>query len=122
MPYFICPRCGQQLYSAATNTIDDRCPRCKAAIAMPAPGRDGPRAENGACSEPDLQGRFERYRDTVEALMAAEVPFGAVEATIEQAQLMPDTKAALWLLAWSLREQAEQVQDARATLRMLATR
>ena len=122
MPYFVCPRCGQQLYSAATTTIDDRCPRCKTAIAMASPGRDAPEAAAGARPAPGIEQRFERYRDTVEALMAADVPFGAVEATIEQAQLMPDTKAALWLLAWSLREQTEQVEDARATLKMLATR
>jgi hypothetical protein len=42
--------------------------------------------------------------------------FGAVEDTIDAADLSADQKAALWLFAFSLRDQYEQQLDARAHL------
>ena len=57
------------------------------------------------------------YRDAVTELMEAGEPFGAVEDAIDQApHLTEDVKAALWLLAFSMREPCEQLRDARAHL------
>jgi hypothetical protein len=57
------------------------------------------------------------YRDDVTELMEAGEPFGEVEDAIDQvADLTEDAKAALWLLAFSLRDQGEQVSAARAHL------
>jgi hypothetical protein len=61
------------------------------------------------------------YRDTVTALMEAGKSFGAVEDAIAgSAGLTEDAKAALWLLAFSMRDPVEQLQDARAHLDALA--
>lgn len=43
-----------------------------------------------------------RYRREVEDLVRADTPFDEVEATIDEADLMPDDKAALWVLGWSM--------------------
>ena len=42
------------------------------------------------------------YRREVEELVRADTPFHEVEATIEEADLPPDEKAALWVLGWSM--------------------
>jgi hypothetical protein len=57
------------------------------------------------------------YRDEVTELVTGGEPFGDVEDTIDAAaDLTIDQKAALWLLAFSLRAPSEQQQDARAHL------
>ena len=57
------------------------------------------------------------YRDAVTELIRAGEPFGYVEDRIDDvAELTKDEKAALWLLAFSLRDPAEQQRDARAHL------
>ena len=57
------------------------------------------------------------YRDNVTELMEAGEPFGEVEDAIDRvADLTEDAKAALWLLAFALREPCEQVRAARAHL------
>ena len=40
-------------------------------------------------------------REQVEEMLRRRDPFGSIEAFIESADLDPDFKAALWLLAWS---------------------
>ena len=47
-------------------------------------------------------------REQVEEMLRRRDPFGAIEAFIDSAELHPDTKAALWLLAWS--EQSQLVR------------
>jgi len=60
------------------------------------------------------------YRDTVTGLMAAGEPFGQVEDVIDaSADLNQDAKAALWLLAFSMRAPGDQLRDARAHLAAL---
>jgi hypothetical protein len=57
------------------------------------------------------------YRDAVTELITAGEPFGEVEDAIDEvADLNTDQKAALWLLAFSLRDPTEQQLDARAHL------
>ena len=57
------------------------------------------------------------YRDTVTELIEAGEPFGDVEDAIDEvADLTMEQKAALWLLAFSLRDPSEQQLDARAHL------
>jgi hypothetical protein len=61
------------------------------------------------------------HRDVVQSMMAAGAPFGDVETFVnEAAALDQDEKAALWLLAWSLREGWVQRQEAHAMLSALA--
>ena len=57
----------------------------------------------------------ERQRQ-VEGMMDRGAAFGRVEEEIDAADLPHDHKAALWLLAWSLRTPALQRQDARLAL------
>jgi hypothetical protein len=61
------------------------------------------------------------YQHAVEELMATRAPFDQVEEAIDDAELPTDHKAALWLLAWSLREPWLQLREARHTLAMVAT-
>jgi hypothetical protein len=57
------------------------------------------------------------YRDEVEELIRGGESFGRVEDAIDEVvDLSLDQKAALWLFAFSLRDQAEQQLDARAHL------
>lgn len=57
------------------------------------------------------------YRDVVTELIDAGASFGDVEVAIDGvADLTTDQKAALWLLAFSLRDPSEQQLDARAHL------
>jgi hypothetical protein len=61
------------------------------------------------------------YRDSVTELMRAGEPFGEVEDAIDEvADITEDAKAALWLLAFSLRDPREQVRAARTHLALLA--
>jgi hypothetical protein len=58
-----------------------------------------------------------RYRDSVTELMEAGERFGAVEDAIDAAaNLSEEAKAALWLLAFSMRDRCDQLRDARAHL------
>ena len=55
------------------------------------------------------------HQDVVEGMMGASEPFGAVEDFINEAAVLNvDQKAALWLLAWSLRSSLVQRREARA--------
>jgi hypothetical protein len=49
----------------------------------------------------------------VESMMKRGTAFSDVEDAIDAAQLSTEHKAALWLLAWSLRSRAQQRHDAR---------
>lgn len=57
--------------------------------------------------------RFDQSQAQVEAMMKQGIAFSHVEDAIDTAQLSTEHKAALWLLAWSLRSRAQQRQDAR---------
>jgi len=61
------------------------------------------------------------YRDRVTGLMEAGEPFVQVEDVIdESAELTLEAKAALWLLAFSMRAPGDQLRDARAHVAALA--
>jgi hypothetical protein len=61
------------------------------------------------------------YRDEVTALMEAGESFGVVEDAIdESAGITQEAKAALWLLAFAMRDRADQLRDARSHLDALA--
>ena len=60
------------------------------------------------------------YRDMITELMRAGEPFGDVEDAIDQvADLSMNEKAALWLVAFSLRDPSEQQLAARAQLSLV---
>lgn len=56
---------------------------------------------------------FDAYQDEVEGMMRFGKSFGSVEATIERAKVTEDERAALWLLAWSMRNGVADGQDDR---------
>ena len=57
------------------------------------------------------------YRDAVAELFDAGEPFSDIEVAIDEvADLSMDEKAALWLFAFSLRDQSHQERDPRAHL------
>jgi hypothetical protein len=56
---------------------------------------------------------FDQSQAQVEAMMKRRIAFSHVEDAIDAAQLSTEHKAALWLLAWSLRSRAQQRKDAR---------
>jgi hypothetical protein len=57
------------------------------------------------------------YRDEVTELVKAGEPFGDIEDAIDGAgDITIDQKAALWLIAFSLRDRDEQQREARAHL------
>jgi len=63
------------------------------------------------------------HRDVVEGMMEAGEPFGHVEAFINEAGAVDqDEKAALWLLAWSMRDERIQRREAQAMLSALEWR
>ena len=62
---------------------------------------------------------FDIYQRDVEGRMEADADFRGVEVMINHSPLTDDEKAALWLLAWSLREPAAQRRDARATVALI---
>jgi ABC-type transporter Mla MlaB component len=55
-------------------------------------------------------------QEQVEAMMEQGATFSEVEDVIDASELSSVHKAALWLLAWSLRDVEEQRRDARLTL------
>jgi hypothetical protein len=60
------------------------------------------------------------HQDVVNGMMNASEPFGEVETFInEAAALDQDEKAALWLLAWSLRDAWIQRREALSMLSAL---
>ena len=61
---------------------------------------------------------FDQSQSQVEGMMERGTAFFHVENAIDTSQLSTEHKAALWLLAWSLRDISQQRQDARF---MLAT-
>jgi hypothetical protein len=63
---------------------------------------------------------FDACQDQVEGMMTVGESLGNVEATIEGAKITEDERAALWLLAWSMRNGITDAQDARATLAALS--
>ena len=56
---------------------------------------------------------FGRANEQVEGMMQRGAVFARVEDAIDAARLSSHHKAALWLLAWSLRDPAAQRRDAR---------
>jgi hypothetical protein len=56
---------------------------------------------------------FDQSQEQVEAMMEQGTAFGRVEDAIDDAELCAEHKAALWLLAWSLRDHVQQRDDAR---------
>ncbi len=56
---------------------------------------------------------FDQSQQQVEGMMERGTAFAHVEDAINIAPLSELHKAALWLLAWSLRDRAQQRQDAR---------
>jgi hypothetical protein len=56
---------------------------------------------------------LDRANEQVEGMMKRGTAFTRVEDAIDAAQFTQLHKAALWLLAWSLRDQATQRRDAR---------
>ncbi|MFL5780055.1 MAG: hypothetical protein ACJ760_01965 [Thermoleophilaceae bacterium] len=64
---------------------------------------------------------FDQGREQVEGMMEQGTAFARVENAIDAAQLSDGHKAALWLLAWSLREPARQRRDARMMLAVAGT-
>ena len=57
------------------------------------------------------------YQDQVTELIASGAPFGVVEDAIDQIDDLPeDAKAALWLLAFSMREPRDHGRGARPRL------
>ncbi len=59
---------------------------------------------------------FDHSQEQVEAMMEQGTAFSDVEDLIDASELSTVHKAAVWLLAWSLRDVDEQRQDARLTL------
>ncbi len=59
---------------------------------------------------------FGQSQAQVEAMMEGGTRFSEVEDAIDASELSTVHKAALWLLAWSLRDVEQQRQDARLTL------
>ena len=59
---------------------------------------------------------FDRNQEQVEAMMEQGTEFSDVEDVIDASELSTGHKAALWLLAWSLRDLEHQRKDARLTL------
>jgi hypothetical protein len=56
---------------------------------------------------------FDRATEQVEGMMEQHTAFERVEDAIDAARLSSHHKAALWLLAWSLRDPALQRREAR---------
>ena len=59
---------------------------------------------------------FDQSQEQVEAMMEQGTAFSDVEDVIDASELSTVRKAALWLLAWSLRDVEQQRLDARLTL------
>jgi hypothetical protein len=61
---------------------------------------------------------FDACQEEVEGQMRVGGSLGGVEATIESARITEDERAALWLLAWSMRDGIAHAQDARIMLEL----
>jgi hypothetical protein len=61
-----------------------------------------------------------RCRDEVTGRMEQGHPFDEVEGAIDLADVTEDQKAALWLMAFAMRDQGEQQQDADRHLTLVA--
>jgi hypothetical protein len=59
---------------------------------------------------------LDQSQEQVEAMMEEGTSFSDVEDVIDASELSTIHKAALWLLAWSLRDVDQQRLDARLTL------
>jgi hypothetical protein len=59
---------------------------------------------------------FDQSQEQVEAMMDQGTAFSDVEDVIDASEFSAVHKAALWLLAWSLRDVEHQRLDARLTL------
>jgi len=55
---------------------------------------------------------FDQGQEQVEAMMEQGTAFPHVEDVIDAGRLSTEHKAALWLLAWSLRDHVQQRKDA----------
>jgi hypothetical protein len=64
---------------------------------------------------------FDQSHEQVEAMMKQGTAFSDVEDVIDDSELSTVHKAALWLLAWSLRDVDQQRRDARLTLAAVGT-
>ena len=73
-------------------------------------------------SQAQVEGIFDQSRDQVEGMMERGIAFSRVEDAIDTAQLSTRQKAALWLLAWSLRDNAQQRHDARVMVAAVGER
>ena len=90
----------------------------------PALHREAPRARapcDPRCWEAsvtqDSSAKLGDYQGVVEGMMDAREPFGRVESFIDQARALDgNQKAALWLLAWSMRSGPVQRREASAML------
>jgi hypothetical protein len=60
-------------------------------------------------------------REEVERMMSAGESFGSVEEMIDEARLTEEEKAALWLLAWSMRDKHVQQRETRGLLAYLSS-
>ncbi len=56
---------------------------------------------------------FDRANEEVEGMIRRGTAFARVEDAIDASRFSQHHKAALWLLAWSLRDPASQRRDAR---------
>jgi hypothetical protein len=54
----------------------------------------------------DSQLSFVEQREVVEEMLDAGMPFWAVEAAVDRADLPADERDALWLVAWTLNDLA----------------
>jgi hypothetical protein len=63
---------------------------------------------------------FDRADEQVEGMIRRGTSFARVEDAIDAAQFSQLHKAALWLLAWSLRDPAIQRHDARLMAELFA--
>jgi hypothetical protein len=63
---------------------------------------------------------FDHASEQVEGMVQQGATFGRVEDVIDAAQLSDRHKAALWLLAWSLREPSLQRSEARLIVEAFA--
>ena len=64
---------------------------------------------------------FGQSQQQVEDMMEQGMAFCRVEDAIDIAQLSTRQKAALWLLAWSLRDNVQQCRDARIMVASVGT-
>lgn len=54
---------------------------------------------------------LDEYRTEVEAMLAAGRPIAVIERMLERAPLDAEQRSSLWLLAWGLRNPADQAES-----------